>query len=48
MAVTLGDVLLIVIALLGAGQFIFLVLLYWHIVGIPMSKRKAIGSKGWL
>ena len=48
MAVTLGDILLVLIAILGTGQFIFLVLLYWHIVGIPMSKRKVSGGKGWL
>lgn len=48
MALTVDQALLGIIAFVGTGQFVVLMLLYWSLIVPPNKKRTKPDDKGWL
>lgn len=48
MAMTVDQVLLLLLTVVSVAQFVVLMLLYWGVLISPLSKRNKTGDKGWL
>jgi hypothetical protein len=48
MALTFEQTIMLFLVAISAGQFVVLLLLYWHLIIMPNPKRKNTSDKRWL